>query len=250
MADAENETHSGDLPVLQPLPTTHFLNEKVCSSQKQQEQPDLQTCLNNSFQLFSDTLISKFENLTSKIVKKSPSRTKAKGKRLRKGRQSDDGKASSESSSDSESELEEHVRQRKKKQKIKINSSRPKAAERKKCQKGSGGGELEKEYDDRVSLHADDDSELVGNLNNILGTNKESEDEDSDSSLKSLIQELDRDEEIGEKINKDLADIANKVWQNPNAFEKFKTKTTTDKKPQTCSDLLAKNAVKRFGKNE
>ena len=37
MADAENETHSGDLPVLQSLPPTHFVNEKVCSSQKQQD---------------------------------------------------------------------------------------------------------------------------------------------------------------------------------------------------------------------
>ena len=89
MADAENETHSGDLPVLQPLPPTHFVNEKTCSSQKQQEKPDLQT------QVFADTLMSKFENLTNKIVRESPSRAKAKGQRLRKGRQSDDGKASS-----------------------------------------------------------------------------------------------------------------------------------------------------------
>ena len=166
MADAENETHSGDLPVLQPLPPTHFVNEKACPSQKQQKQPELQTCLNNSFQLLADTIMSKFENLTSKIVEKSCSRAKAKEKRLRKGRQSDDvGKASSEPSSDSESELEEQVRQRKKKQKIKINSSK----------------------------HADDDSKLAGNLNNILGSNKESEDEDSDSGLKSLIQELNKD---------------------------------------------------------
>ena len=64
MTDAENETHSGDSPVLQPLLPSHFINEKACSSQKQQEQPDLQTCLNNSFQLFADTLMSKFENLT------------------------------------------------------------------------------------------------------------------------------------------------------------------------------------------
>ena len=56
------------------------------------------------------------------------------------------------------------------------------------------------EYDDRVSLHADDDSELAGNLSNISGTTKESEDEDPDSGLKGLIQELDKDEEIGEKI--------------------------------------------------
>ena len=28
MADAGNKTHSGDLPVLQPLPPTHFVNEK------------------------------------------------------------------------------------------------------------------------------------------------------------------------------------------------------------------------------
>ena len=55
-------------------------------------------------------------------------------------------------------------------------------------------------------------SDLAGNLNNILGTNKESEDDDSDSGLKSLIQEIDKDEEIGENINKALADIANKVW--------------------------------------
>ena len=72
IADAENETHSGDLPVLQPLPSTHFGDEKACSSQKQQEQSDLQTCLNNSFQLFVDTLMSKFENLTNQIVEKSP----------------------------------------------------------------------------------------------------------------------------------------------------------------------------------
>ena len=73
-----------------------------------------------------------------------------------------------------------------------------------------------------VSLHTDDDSELAGNLNNILGTNKELEDEDSDSDLKFLIQELDKDEELGEKNNKDAADIVNKVWQNPNAFDKSK----------------------------
>ena len=52
MVNAENETHSDDLPVLQPLPPTHVVNEKACSSQKQQEQPDLQRCLNNSFQLY------------------------------------------------------------------------------------------------------------------------------------------------------------------------------------------------------
>ena len=57
----------------------------------------------------------------------------------------------------------------------------------------------EHEYDDRVSLHVDDDIELAGNLNNILGTNKESDDEDYDSGLKSLIQKLDKDEEIWKK---------------------------------------------------
>ena len=118
MADAENETHSCNLPVLQPLPLTDFVNEKACSSQKQQEQPDLQTCVSNSFQLFANTLMSMFKNLTNKIVEKSLSIANAKGKKLRKGRQSDDGKASSEPSSDSEGELEEQIRQRKKKQKI------------------------------------------------------------------------------------------------------------------------------------
>ena len=187
MADAENETHSDDLTVLQPLPTTYFVNEKACSSQKQQKQLDLQTCLNNTFQHLVDTLMSKFENLTSKIVEKIPSRAKAKEKRLGKGRQSDDGRASSESSSDSESEPDGQVMQKKKK-KIKINSSRTKTDKGKKCQKSSGGRESEHKCDDRVTLHANDDSELAGNLNNILETNKESEDEDSDPGLKSLIQ--------------------------------------------------------------
>ena len=246
MADTGSETHSGELPVLQPLPPTHFVNEKTCSSQKQQEQPDLQVCLNNSFQLFADTLMSKFENLTNKIVEQSPSRAKTKGKRLRKGRQSDDGNTSFEPSSDSEGELEEQIRQRKKKQKVKIDSSRARADERKECHKGSGDDESEHEYDDRVRLHADDDSELAGNLNNILGTTKESEDEESDSDLKGLIQELDKDEEIGEKTNKDLPDIANKVWQNHNAFEKFKTKMKTYKKPQNRSDLLVKKCNKEI----
>ena len=57
MPDVENETHSAELPVLQPHPPTHFVNKKACSSQKQQEKPDLKTCLNNSFQLFVDTLL-------------------------------------------------------------------------------------------------------------------------------------------------------------------------------------------------
>ena len=82
--------------------------------------------------------MSQFENLTSKIVEKSPSRAKAKEKRLRKGRQSDDWRASSKPLSDSESKLEEQVQQRKK---IKINSPRAKANERKECEKGSGGDE-------------------------------------------------------------------------------------------------------------
>ena len=64
----------------------------------------------------------------------------------------------------------------------------------------------------RVSLHVDDDNEVAGNLNDILKTNKESEDEDSDSGLKSLIKELEEDQGIEQKLNKDLADIANKVW--------------------------------------
>ena len=118
MVHAKNETHLGNLSVLQPLPPIHFVNEKACSSQKQEEQPNLQTCLNYSFQLFEDKFMSKFQNVTSKIVEKSPSRAKAKGKMFTKGGQSGDGGASSaELSSNSESELEEQVRQRKKKQK-------------------------------------------------------------------------------------------------------------------------------------
>ena len=64
----------------------------------------------------------------------------------------------------------------------------------------------------RISLHVDDDNEVAGNLNDILKTNKESEDEDSDSGLKSLIKELEEDQGIEQKLNKDPADIANKVW--------------------------------------
>ena len=75
--------------------------------------------------------MSKFANLTSKIVEKRPSRARSKGKRLRNGRRSDHERASSKPSSESESELEEQVRQRKKKQNIKVNSSRTKADEKK-----------------------------------------------------------------------------------------------------------------------
>ena len=239
MANTGNETHSGNLSVLQPLPPTHFVNEKVCPRQKQQQQqPDLQTCLNNSFQLLADTIMSKLENLTGKIGEKRPCRVKAEVKRLRKSRQSDDEGASSLPPPESESELEEQVKQRKKKQKIKINPSRPKADERKECQKESAG-ESDHEYDDRVSIHADDESELACNLNNILGTNKESEDEDSDSGLKRVIQERrnSKTRKYGKKVNKD---IVNKVWLNPNAFEKFETKIKTYKKLQNCSNLLVK----------
>ena len=172
----------------------------------------------------------KFEDLTSETAEESPSRDKAKGKILKKGEESDDERASSEPFSELENQLEEQVRQRMKTQKIKINSSRAKTDERKECYIGSSS-ESKREYDDRVSLHADDDSELAGNLNNILVTNKESEDGDSDSGMKRLIKELGKYEEIAEKINKDLADIVNKAWENPNAFEKFKTKMKTCKKP-------------------
>ena len=54
-------------------------------------------------------------------------------------------------------------RQRKEKRKIKINSSRDKADKRKECQRGSRS-ESEQESDDMVILHANHDSELVGNL--------------------------------------------------------------------------------------
>ena len=93
--------------------------------------------------------MSKFEGLTNKIVEKSPSRTKVNGKRLRKGRESDDERGSFEQSLESESELEEQVRQKEKK--IKINSSRDKANKRNECQKGSGS-ESEHEYDGSVFM--------------------------------------------------------------------------------------------------
>ena len=65
------------------------------------------------------------------------------------------------------------------------------------------------EYNVKVSLNANDD--IVGNLTNMSETNKESECEDSDCDLKNLVQELDEDEKIEGKINKNLADILNKV---------------------------------------
>ena len=97
MADAENETQSGNLRLLQPLSLTHILSMEKHALVKSSY--DIQTYLNNSSQLFADTLLSKFEDLTSKIVEKSPSRPKAKEKRCSKSRQSDDEKGSSEPSS-------------------------------------------------------------------------------------------------------------------------------------------------------
>ena len=52
----------------------------------------------------------KFESLTNNIVGKNPSKVKAKGKKLRQRRHSDDGKKSSEPSSDSKGELEKQTR--------------------------------------------------------------------------------------------------------------------------------------------
>ena len=101
MADAEKKTHLGDLRLLQPLPLTHFVNEKPSSSRKRQQQPDLQTYPNHRFQLFADTIIFKYEDLTSKIAEKRPSRATAKGKQIRKGRISDDERANSEPPSES-----------------------------------------------------------------------------------------------------------------------------------------------------
>ena len=77
--------------------------------------------------------------------------------------------------------------------------------------------ESEDEYDGRVSLYADNDSELAGNLNNILGINKELEDEDSDSGLKTLIQELDKDKEIEEKSMK-ISHIFQVKFGKPQCF--------------------------------
>ena len=69
-----------------------------------------------------------------------------------------------------------------------------------------------------------DGSELSGNLNNILGTNKESEDKDSDSGLKGLIQELDKDEEIGEKSIKILQILQIKFGKTLMPLKKSKQK--------------------------
>ena len=128
-------------------------------------------------------LIFKSEDLTGKkILEKSPSRVKAKGKRLKIGTQSDDERGSSKPSSEQDSELDELVKQRKKKQKNKVNFSRARADERKEWKK-EPGCESEHEYDDRVSFDVSHDSKLASNLYKILGTKKESEDEDSEDSV-------------------------------------------------------------------
>ena len=89
--------------------------------------------------------------------------------------------------------------------KRKIDSYSAKADDRKECQSQKcSGSEIKPDNDDRISLHSDDDSELTGNMNNFLRTNMELEDGDSESGVKSLSQELDKDEKIGEEINKDL----------------------------------------------
>ena len=100
-------------------------------------------------------------------------------------------------------------------------------------------------YDDnRMSLHANDGNELSDNLTNILQNNKESEAEEGrlDSVLKNLIQELDKDEKIGEKIDKEFAEIVNKFWKEKfaNAFEKFNKKSEITK----TSKLYSFNSAK------
>ena len=68
---------------------------------------------------------------------------------------------------------------------------------------------------------------------------KESEDEDSYSGLNSIIQ-LDKE--------KDQAEIVDMVWQNSNAFEKFRAKIKTYNKPQDFSDLLVIKCNKEIWK--
>ena len=89
MADEENHNNLGEILKLQPLFPIPFSNEKAGSNQQQQQQPDLQACLTRSFQLFTDSITSMFEDFTSKIGEKSPSRAKAQRKRPRKSTQSD-----------------------------------------------------------------------------------------------------------------------------------------------------------------
>ena len=54
---------------------------------------------------------------------------------------------------------------------MRINFCIVKVDERKGCQKRSGS-ELKQKHEDRISLYADDGSEVAGKLNTILGTNK------------------------------------------------------------------------------
>ena len=69
-----------------------------------------------------------------------------------------------------------------------------------------------------------------------------------------FIQKLDKDEETGETINIDLADIINKIWENPNAFKKLKTKMKIYNNPKTKTVLTCNqsdaNVISGFGKNK
>ena len=86
MGDAKNQTHSGKLSILQTFSPTRFVNEKASFSQQQQQQPDLRTCLNNSFEHCVDSIMSKFEDLNSKIAGKVLPELSLKGGDLSKTR--------------------------------------------------------------------------------------------------------------------------------------------------------------------
>ena len=74
-----------------------------------------------------------------------------------------------------------------------------------------------------MSLHNNDDndSQIF-----CIATGCHAAGERLNSGLKNLVQELDKDEEIGEKVH--LAEIVNKVWQAPNAL--FKNNMKNHKK--------------------
>ena len=128
MADVENETHSGDLPVY-----SHFLPYNLTMKKYALVKSSNNNLIYKHAETiaFADTLMSKFEDLTSKS-KKSPFRVWAKERRLRKGRQSNDGRASSEPSPESDSKPGEQVQTKKKNRSfpVEIRLTRGKNAEK------------------------------------------------------------------------------------------------------------------------
>ena len=121
--------------------------------------------------------------------------------------------------------------EKEKKRKLKVQeSSRAKVDKRKRTRKPRQNN-LAANFDDDSHVYEDDRMSLHNNGDNdsqifCIATGCHAAGERLNSGLKNLVQELDKDEEIGEKVH--LAEIVNKVWQAPNAL--FKNNMKNHKK--------------------